>query len=359
MNNINYYIEIGQKNGLTFASSRKLSIFTDSCLFFAYTSLLKKKVGYSYGVIGAVGRRDQGKFIMNEESVGQTFNRTVEKRKLPRLLKGLSVDLDEYKKIITRVEKDINPFAFFKTVSIIYPKVLMQMGFCNSIMRYVSNNNKNAQGLGKSALVVAKYKDGIANLIYENIEPAIKRQAKKIGQQNNFDGDLLRYLTFREFKKYIQQKKLLKNQLKILVARRKAYFYIFYQKRSYIFTGEENLNKAWNKFSGQEVVGDIIRGVSVYPGKVKGRVYKTFHGVKTGKRGYVLVTNITRPSDTPYLKRFAAIITDEGGILSHVAVISRELKTPCIMSARLATKVLKNNDLVEVDANLGIIKKLS
>ena len=53
-----------------------------------------------------------------------------------------------------------------------------------------------------------------------------------------------------------------------------------------------------------------------------------------------------------------AIITDAGGITSHAAIVSRELKTPCIIGTKIATKVLKDGDLVEVDANKGIVKKI-
>jgi len=51
-------------------------------------------------------------------------------------------------------------------------------------------------------------------------------------------------------------------------------------------------------------------------------------------------------------------VTDEGGITCHAAIISRELKKPCIIGTKIATKVLKDGDLVEVDADKGIVKIL-
>ena len=53
-----------------------------------------------------------------------------------------------------------------------------------------------------------------------------------------------------------------------------------------------------------------------------------------------------------------AIVTDIGGLMSHAAIISRELKIPCIIGTKIATQVLHDGDLVEVDANNGIIKIL-
>ena len=60
----------------------------------------------------------------------------------------------------------------------------------------------------------------------------------------------------------------------------------------------------------------------------------------------------------PALIKAAAIVTDEGGVTSHAAIVSRELGIPCVVGTKIATKVLKDGDLVEVDANNGIVKIL-
>ena len=71
--------------------------------------------------------------------------------------------------------------------------------------------------------------------------------------------------------------------------------------------------------------------------------------------GNVLVTSMTRPEFVPLMKKAGAIITNEGGITCHAAIISRELGKPCVIGTKIATKVLKNGDMVEVDADKGII----
>lgn len=76
------------------------------------------------------------------------------------------------------------------------------------------------------------------------------------------------------------------------------------------------------------------------------------------KEGEILVTSMTRPEFLPYMKKAKAIITNEGGITSHAAIISRELGIPCVIGTKFATEVLKNGDLVEVDIRKGIIKIL-
>jgi len=76
------------------------------------------------------------------------------------------------------------------------------------------------------------------------------------------------------------------------------------------------------------------------------------------KKGDILVAGQTRPTLMTAIHKAGAIVTDEGGIISHAAIISRELKKPCIIGTKIATKILKDGDLVEVDANNGIVKIL-
>ncbi len=60
-----------------------------------------------------------------------------------------------------------------------------------------------------------------------------------------------------------------------------------------------------------------------------------------------------------YFKRVLAIVTDEGGVLSHASVISRELNIPCLVGTKIATQIFKDGDEVEVDANNGLVRKIS
>jgi phosphohistidine swiveling domain-containing protein len=77
------------------------------------------------------------------------------------------------------------------------------------------------------------------------------------------------------------------------------------------------------------------------------------------KEDEILVTGMTRPEFVPLMRKAKAIITDEGGITCHAAIVSRELKIPCIIGTKFATQILKDGDVVEVDANKGIVTKIS
>ena len=103
-----------------------------------------------------------------------------------------------------------------------------------------------------------------------------------------------------------------------------------------------------------------INGSIGNKGKVKGKVQiiKNFSDIKKFKIGNILVANTTHPNYLPAMQKAQAFVTNEGGIISHAAIIARELKKPCIVGTKIATQILKNGDLVKVDANKGIVKKL-
>lgn len=104
-----------------------------------------------------------------------------------------------------------------------------------------------------------------------------------------------------------------------------------------------------------------FKGQPASPGKVKGKVHIVWEIAEAAKvkRGEILVAPATTPAHVPAMEKAAAIVTDEGGLLSHAAIVSRELGVPCVVGAKIATKVLRDGDLVEVDAAKGVVKKLS
>ncbi len=73
------------------------------------------------------------------------------------------------------------------------------------------------------------------------------------------------------------------------------------------------------------------------------------------KEGDVLVTNMTTPDMVPAMQRAGAIVTNEGGLTCHAAIVSREMGTPCIVGTEKATQVLKEGQIITVDASSGIV----
>jgi len=105
---------------------------------------------------------------------------------------------------------------------------------------------------------------------------------------------------------------------------------------------------------------NYFHGQTACIGKARGRVkiVNSTADLKKMKKGDILVSQMTNPDLVPAMKLAGAIVTDLGGITSHAAIVSRELKKPCVIGTKIATKVLKDGDLIEVDANNAMIKKL-
>jgi phosphoenolpyruvate synthase/pyruvate phosphate dikinase len=101
-----------------------------------------------------------------------------------------------------------------------------------------------------------------------------------------------------------------------------------------------------------------FKGNVAQQGVVKGFVRRLMghKQINELKQGEILVSPMTIPDFLPAMKKAAAFITDEGGILCHAAILARELRKPCIVGTQVATQILKNGDYVEVDAFKGVVK---
>lgn len=106
--------------------------------------------------------------------------------------------------------------------------------------------------------------------------------------------------------------------------------------------------------------GDEGKGVCASPGKVVGkiRIIPSPEQNNKVKDGDILVTFATTTDYLPAMKRASAIITEVGGLTCHAAVVSREFGIPCIVALANAMKNFKDGEMVEVDANKGVVKKL-
>ncbi|MFH1443114.1 MAG: PEP-utilizing enzyme [Candidatus Micrarchaeota archaeon] len=103
-----------------------------------------------------------------------------------------------------------------------------------------------------------------------------------------------------------------------------------------------------------------FRGQVASLGYAKGRAKLIFTPedmLKFGQ-GDILVAISTNPDVVPAMRKAAAIVTEQGGVTSHAAIVSRELGVPCVIGTKIATKVIKDGDIVEVDARNGIVRIL-
>jgi phosphoenolpyruvate synthase/pyruvate phosphate dikinase len=176
----------------------------------------------------------------------------------------------------------------------------------------------------------------------------------------NIKYDDLGYLTLDEIEQCLKLNKFSKD----LVKKRKG--------KEYIVTSEDNklkvkvINSVPKRYKA--IINKVekgegitrIKGTIAQKGKVRGRVriIRSYHDIKKVQKGEILVANTTHPDYLPAMQQAAAFVTNEGGIISHAAIVAREMKKPCIVGTKTATKVLNDEDLVEVDADKGVVRKI-
>jgi pyruvate,water dikinase len=116
-----------------------------------------------------------------------------------------------------------------------------------------------------------------------------------------------------------------------------------------------NLKKASTGSAGAGKV--LLTGSGASPGFATGTVKLITAGKDLGKiqLGDIMVTKMTMPDMVPGMKRAGAIITDEGGMACHAAIVSRELGCPAVVGSKKATSILKDGMEVTVDGSKGIV----
>ena len=187
----------------------------------------------------------------------------------------------------------------------------------------------------------------------------LRRFFKEISKRLGLGLRQLVELTPSEVEEYLEKgtrvrKSLFKDRKRQAVLKKgeKVYFY-FGKEADYYFSLVNQGNRT--KDTRRE-----IKGNPVSAGIVKGRVRIVGkENINQFKRGEILVAKMTTPDYLPAMMKAKAIVTNEGGITSHAAIVSRELKIPCVVGTKEATRVLKDGDIILVDATKGIIKKLN
>ena len=101
----------------------------------------------------------------------------------------------------------------------------------------------------------------------------------------------------------------------------------------------------------------LLKGLAASPGVASGpvKLYREEESLDVVKKGDILVTVMTSPDMVPAMTRAAAIVTDEGGMTCHAAIVARELGTPCIVGSHDATSLLKDGMVITVDGARGIV----
>ncbi|MCL5666919.1 MAG: PEP-utilizing enzyme [Patescibacteria group bacterium] len=191
-------------------------------------------------------------------------------------------------------------------------------------------------------------------LLYLNYKDILEKLATSFAKKKNINFQTLLNLSFDKFLLFIKCDRALPPPKK-----EPEYFGTAYCNGKQIPLTAGSVKKIIQKISAIKtpLVAEL-KGQGAMSGTVTGQVCLVLSrdDLKKMKKNLILVAHTTTADLMPAVKKAAAIISDMGGITSHAAIVSREFKIPSVIGTKIATEVLKDGDMVEVDANNGIIK---
>lgn len=186
--------------------------------------------------------------------------------------------------------------------------------------------------------------------------------AKEAGRRLGISDDKIMYATYDEVLSFFDGKK---PDTELFDVRAECYLSAIEDGVAKVYAGKEAEQK-FNELVEKIDLTNIkeIRGNVAMKGKVTGVAVVFRWGddmnakIKLMGENTILVAGQTRPQLMPLISKSKAIVTDEGGITSHAAIVSRELGIPCVIGTKIATLAIKDGDMVEVDAEKGVIRIL-
>lgn len=190
------------------------------------------------------------------------------------------------------------------------------------------------------------------------VNSAFKSILNSMVEKLNLPVEAVLHMTYEEIISSLELGHLSVEKDLIMERLNNGYAYLIAPHGSYLVTGEDvdTLHQlVIPKVEGEKITE--IKGQSAFKGKVTSiaRVILDRRQSKDLQEGEILVTTMTSPEFVPAMKLSAGIITNEGGILCHAAIMSRELRKPCIIGTKIATDAIKTGQKITLDADKGII----
>lgn len=307
--------------------------------FEEYTKIHQEKYRKLKEIIGELGFLNWGLFggeLINEEYAKNEVNNFISEPK------KLDDDVKKMNDLISQIGERNNLLKNNKTSEY---KMADIMGY-SSVLRF---------DLQTCMMCIVKYADNFV----------------KLAQERNFlTNDEIASYRFDEILELIRDGK--KQNDDAIAERQKGFLTVWTQGeiKNYINENAHNQIKDLLEFRAneikttQEVKGSIASWPDKNQGKIIGRAFVLTSAFDSEKElnkfrdGDILVATQTHPNLVPQMKKAIAIITDEGGITCHAAIVSRELGKPCIIGTKLATKIFKTGEQIELNFKSGIVKKV-
>lgn len=338
------------KEVFTLAYTRDRSVITQESWYYGHAFGLEKlmNVRFKHRVPMILYYNDGPEDIWNNESaLSEIYEKITEKnKKEPFFVKKL---IEEF----NQVEKDFfKPIWMKQSTNDVTELAEVAQKFYDMLPHYsyiyYTLLSESADKCCQKEVEKWKEKD----VFFDNTGQFFERSIEKIYPELSF---LTKYILIEEIKNPPSREEL--------SARRKNWIYVpglyneiitlddfSFQNPSFVFQ-KEVFDSNTTLFYGQTAsVGGIFKG--------KARLLRSREEMHKVENGDIIVAPMTIPEFLPAMKRASAFVNDEGGMLSHAAVVAREMKKPCIVDTKFATQVIKDGDELEINADNGMVRIL-
>lgn len=218
----------------------------------------------------------------------------------------------------------------------------------------LSDKTQKLLNIAAEFIFIKEYRKSVYQKSYIVMEPILAELAKRL----ELTVKELKFVSVPEMENAVKTGQNLKN---IASSRTKYCLIVIADGGSMYYQDDEAKQRIGEFRDGQEgQQAKELSGQVAYPGHVFGtaKIVLTTKDLAKVNLGDILISSATNPDLMPAMKIAAAIVTDTGGIISHAAIVSREMHIPCVVGTKHATKVIKDGDQVEVDAKKGIVRIL-
>jgi phosphoenolpyruvate synthase/pyruvate phosphate dikinase len=271
-------------------------------------------------------------------------------------------DSDDFRKLIeVNIDEIKNPLEHYKNIKESFKKVYPFYTLCVFIPgkwreAIIKNHGQKAEKIFDFIMASREKTEGL----FKENDLFMREWLGGLIEKQGYPKDYFKLLTVKEAENFVNNNQLPKKEG--LDERNRGFVFIdgiVHPTTDYI-NFFRKLNITYLEPKPKENQAELKGTVACQGGIFEGRVQTLLNSNEVSKfeKDRILVTPMTSPEFLPAMKKAIAIITDEGGLTCHAAIVARELNIPCVIGTKVATKIFKDGDKVEVDATNGIIKKI-
>lgn len=270
------------------------------------------------------------------------------------------LDIEYFDKAIREISESVKDPA--KEIKRLRQEELKQKEHLENTLRGLkaSRTLRDHVYLLQKYIYLRTYRKNSISKAHYNIKPLLS----EISHRLRIDNNLLLKFTYKEILESFKSKDVRNYYVESAKKRKNGWAVLMIGGKIEIISGMKDVVESIEKYSiiPAPVImqQDIITGRTAQQGCVTGtaKIIQSVKELSKIESGDILITKMTTPDFVVAMRKCSGIVTDEGGITCHAAIVSRELGVPCIVGVKTATSRIQDGYVVELNATRGFVRVL-